>query len=56
MESITLYTYSNYIGILKEIIDTAHKEFILKDNTKLNVYSIHEWGFMWQKSCVKDPR
>ena len=43
----SLFTKKNNIAILKEIIDTAHKDFIVKDNNKLNIYAIHEWGHMW---------
>lgn len=44
---MTLLTKKNNIAILKEIIDNAHKDFLVKDNNKLNIYAIHEWGFMW---------
>ncbi len=56
LESITLYTFFGSIKILKDVIETAHKEYILKDHEKLNLFCIHEWGFMWQKVGIKDPR
>jgi len=41
---------------LKDIIETAHKDFLVKGNDKLNIYTMNEYGYTWTKVGVKEPR
>ena len=55
-EWIVLYAWGTDTAVLKEFIEAALVNTIVKDDGHITIWEQHRWGIGWAKAMSKKPR